>query len=278
MVLMAGATAAVGFLPGYAIIGVLAPITLLGLRATQGLAAGGELGVAGVLIFERAPSRQRGRFSSWHTATLALGLGVGMVVAAVLLAAQRSDPLEIGWWRLAFVLALPLGLVARLVRRRVNETSQFLAVQESGQMITRPIRTLWANDRAAVLRGFALIAAGSLAFNTFFIFMPNHLAAARHLDLALRLLHRRERRWALWRLQPWRLAGSPMLSDDVQSPGWSSLLLAVLAIPMSMVASRSQLRTAAGSACCWWRAGWRTAGPDGWRALSRRRSDRQECR
>ena len=113
------------------------PITLLGLRATQGLAAGGELGVAGVLIFERAPSRQRGRFSSWHTATLALGLGVGMVVAAVLLAAQRSDPLEIGWWRLAFVLALPLGLVARLVRRRVNETSQFLAVQG-----------VWSNDHS----------------------------------------------------------------------------------------------------------------------------------
>jgi MHS family proline/betaine transporter-like MFS transporter len=169
MVLMAGATAAVGFLPGYAIIGVLAPITLLGLRATQGLAAGGELGVAGVLIFERAPSWQRGRFSSWHTATLALGLGVGMVVAAVLFGAQRSDSLEIGWWRLAFLLALPLGLVARFVRRRVSETSQFLAVQESGQMITRPIRWLWANDRAAVLRGFALIAAGSLAFNTFFI-------------------------------------------------------------------------------------------------------------
>ena len=55
-------------------------------------------------------------------------------------------------------------------------------------MITRPIRTLWANDRTAVLRGFALIAAGSLAFNTFFIFMPNHLAAARHLDLVSTLL------------------------------------------------------------------------------------------
>ena len=96
IVLMAGATAAVGFLPGYAVIGVLAPVTLLLLRATQGLAAGGELGVAGVLIFERAPSRQRGQFSSWHTATLALGLGVGMAVAAILLVAQRSHPLEVG--------------------------------------------------------------------------------------------------------------------------------------------------------------------------------------
>jgi MFS family permease len=60
----------------------------------RGLAAGGELGVAGVLIFERAPSQQRGQCASWHTATLALG--VGMAVAAILLVAQRSHPLEVG--------------------------------------------------------------------------------------------------------------------------------------------------------------------------------------
>jgi MHS family proline/betaine transporter-like MFS transporter len=90
-----------------------------------------------------------------------------MAVAAALLVAQRSHPLEVGWWRLAFILALPLGLVARFVRRRVSETSQFLAVQQSGHLIKHPIPTLWANDRLAMLRGFALIAAGSLAFNTF---------------------------------------------------------------------------------------------------------------
>ena len=78
ILLMAGATAAVGFLPGYAVIGVVASITLIMLRAGQGLAAGGELGVAGVLILESAPGHQRGQLASWHTATLALGLGSGM--------------------------------------------------------------------------------------------------------------------------------------------------------------------------------------------------------
>jgi MHS family proline/betaine transporter-like MFS transporter len=120
ILLMAGATAAVGFLPGYATIGILAPITLIMLRAAQGLAAGGELGVAAVLILERAPSNQRGQLASWHTATLALGLGAGMAVASALLLAQRSDPWEIGWWRLAFILALPLapGLCAAESARR----------------------------------------------------------------------------------------------------------------------------------------------------------------
>lgn len=50
ILIMAGATATVGLLPGYAAIGVLAPVTLILLRAVQGFAAGGELGMAGVLI------------------------------------------------------------------------------------------------------------------------------------------------------------------------------------------------------------------------------------
>ena len=75
ILLMAGATAAVGFLPGYAAIGVMAPVILILLRAAQDLAAGGELGVAGVFILERAKTHHRGELASWHTSTLALGLG-----------------------------------------------------------------------------------------------------------------------------------------------------------------------------------------------------------
>jgi MHS family proline/betaine transporter-like MFS transporter len=167
ILLMAGATAGVGVLPGYAAIGILAPVTLILLRAGQGLAAGGELGVAGALILERAPSGRRGELASWHTSTLALGLGSGMAVASLLLLVESSHPSELGWWRLAFLLALPLGLVGGYVRRRVSETRQFLAAKQAGQVITKPIPTLWAHHRMAVLRGLALIAAGSVAFNTF---------------------------------------------------------------------------------------------------------------
>lgn len=240
ILLMAGATAAVGFLPGYATIGILAPITLIMLRAAQGLAAGGELGVAAVLILERAPSNQRGQLASWHTATLALGLGAGMAVASALLLAQRSDPWEIGWWRLAFILALPLALVARFVRRRVSETSGFLALQESGQVIKKPIPTLWASDRLAIMRGFALIAAGAVAFNTFFIFMPNHLAATRKLDLTTTLSISA----AMLAVTAAAAVALGRLSDVIgRRPVaiWSCVALVVLAAPMSIAASASQL-------------------------------------
>ena len=240
ILIMAGATAAVGFLPSYAVIGVLAPVILILLRATQGLAAGGELGVAGAFIFERAESRHRGELASWHTSTLALGLGSGMALAALLFLVERSSPTETGWWRLAFVLALPLGLVGMFVRRRVSETSQFLAVWQAGQMIKRPIPALWANHRLAVIRGFALIAAGSLAFNTFFIFMPNHLAATMRLDIAstlsisaLMLLVAAAAAVALGRLSD--VVGRRPVAL------LSTVTLAVLAAPMSVVASTSRL-------------------------------------
>ena len=240
ILLMAGATAAVGFLPSYAAIGFLAPVTLILLRAVQGLAAGGELGVAGVLLLERAPSHRRGELASWHTSTLALGLGFGMAVASLLLLIQSWAPLQSGWWRLAFILALPLGLVGGLVRRRVSETSQFLAMRQAGQVITRPIPSLWANDRLGLIRSFALIAAGSVAFNTFFIFMPNQLAATAKLNLVPTLAISA----AMLGVTAAAAVALGRLSDVIgRRPVaiWSSVSLAVLAGPMAVLGSRSQL-------------------------------------
>ena len=108
---MAGATAAVGFIPGYAVIGVLPPVILLLLRATQGLAAGGELGVAGALVFERAPSQQRGRLVlAYCHAGPRPRRRYGYLSRPA--GRARLSSLEVGWWQLALIVALPLGLVA----------------------------------------------------------------------------------------------------------------------------------------------------------------------
>jgi len=71
VLLMSIATAGIGILPGYAAIGLLAPCALLLLRAAQGLAAGGEIGLAAVFIAESSRRGRRGAFGGWQTATLA---------------------------------------------------------------------------------------------------------------------------------------------------------------------------------------------------------------
>jgi MHS family proline/betaine transporter-like MFS transporter len=107
-------------------------------------------------------------------------------------------------------------------------------------VIKKPLPTLWASDRLAIMRGFALIAAGAVAFNTFFIFMPNHLAATRKLDLTATLSISA----AMLAVTAAAAVALGRLSDVIgRRPVaiWSCLALAVLAAPMSIAASASQL-------------------------------------
>ena len=186
--LMAGATTCVALLPGYATIGLLAPVVLVLLRAAQGLTAGGELGIAAVFILENAHHARRGQTAAWHTATMAIGIGTGMAMGGVLSSLFSETGLDSGWWRIAFLLAFPLGFIGVQLRRRVAETSQFEALRTDSRLVDHLARELWTYHRSAVLGGFCLIAAGSLAFNTFFIFMPNNLISRRGGELGPVLL------------------------------------------------------------------------------------------
>src|SRR3954468_2419335 len=176
LLVMAVATATVGLLPTYAEVGVAASVALVSLRVVQGLAAGGELGLAAVFLAEHAPPGRRGRSGSWHTASLALGVAAGFGVAWILTSLPSAD-LDAGWWRTAFLLALPLGSVGVVLRRRVDESPQFLARQRSTSPAAAPVATLRSAHRAPLRAGFVLIAAGSLSFNTYFVYLPNHLVA-----------------------------------------------------------------------------------------------------
>jgi MFS family permease len=80
LVLMGGSTALVGFLPVYASIGMAAPIALLLIRVTQGLALGGEYGGAAVYVAEHVPDERRGFYTSFIQITATLGLFVSLVV------------------------------------------------------------------------------------------------------------------------------------------------------------------------------------------------------
>jgi MFS transporter, MHS family, proline/betaine transporter len=186
VLLMTAATAGVGLLPGYAAIGVLAPITLLLLRVAQGFGAGGELGVAAAFIVEHAPSKRRGTYGAWHTATLIIGTAAGLAVGATVSSLVATDAVPHWSWRAAFLLSLPLGFIGLYLRRRVRETEAFTTLARTSLAAT-PLRTVWNHHRRALMTGFTVIAAASLAFNTFFVFLPNHLAATRRVPLSAAL-------------------------------------------------------------------------------------------
>src|SRR5215211_1045751 len=183
IVLMALATAGIGLLPGYTTIGMLAPLLLTLLRSAQGLSVGGESSGATAFVVEYAPEGRRGWYGSWLWSTLALGVAGG-IGAAVLLAQVFPRPvLEDRGWRLAFLVALPLGLVGLYLRLRLDETPRFRAVERAGAVARRPLADTLGGHRGRLLLGLAPVAAASLTFNLFFFYLPGYLATVRGIPL-----------------------------------------------------------------------------------------------
>src|SRR5438105_9531469 len=84
LLIMGGATAAIGFLPTYATIGMAAPILLLLIRILQGLALGGEYGGAAVYVAEHVSDERRGFYTSFIQITATLGLFVSLAVILII--------------------------------------------------------------------------------------------------------------------------------------------------------------------------------------------------
>lgn len=179
LLVMALGTALIGVLPTRETVGAAAPWLLTLVRIVQGLSAGGEFGGAVSLMTEHAPPRQRGRYCSWQSFTVALGLLAGAGTAAVLATALSEDALHAWGWRIPFLLALPLGLVALWVRLRVEESPVFREVTEAEQLAPpRDARPAAHSTGTAILLGIARLMGWAAAGYTFLVVMPTYLQVA----------------------------------------------------------------------------------------------------
>ena len=154
LVLMGAATFAIGALPGHAAWGTASPILLVALRLLQGLSAGGEQAGSNALALEHAPDGQRARYAAWTMQGTSLGTLAGKVAFLAMVALPRPELLAWGW-RVPFLLAGPLMLVAWFIRRGVAEPPVFRA--------GRPPRAPVADVVTGHGRTVALVAAASLA-------------------------------------------------------------------------------------------------------------------
>lgn len=123
MIIMGSATALIGFLPGYATIGWVAPLLLVVLRAIQGFAVGGEWGGAALLAVENAPRAKRAFYSSG----VQVGYSVGLILATgSILTVRHFTTAEqfITWgWRIPFVASVLLVIAGLIVRAKVEDDS-----------------------------------------------------------------------------------------------------------------------------------------------------------
>src|SRR5262250_50177 len=139
MFLMGLSTMAVGFLPTYHQVGVIAPVLLVILRLIQGFAVAGEISGASSMILEHAPFGRRGYYSSF---TLQ-GVQAGQILAAaVFLPLAHYMPTEAfnSWgWRIPFLLSFVVIIAGYIIRREVDETPAFSAEDKRGAVPKAPI-------------------------------------------------------------------------------------------------------------------------------------------
>ncbi|MFK4761336.1 MFS transporter [Microbacterium sp. ZW T5_45] len=168
ILLMGGASTAIGLLPTYEAIGIWAPVLLVLMRLLQGFGAGAEQAGATVLMAEYAPVKRRGFFSSLPF----IGIQAGTLLAAVvfsIIALLPSDQLLSWGWRVPFLASFVLILLALFIRMRLRETPTFVELEKHDQIAERPIRDIFTHGLPGVIVGVGLRMAengGSYMFQT----------------------------------------------------------------------------------------------------------------
>lgn len=155
-VLMMIGTGLTAILPGYASIGIAAPALLVVARMIQGFSAGGEFGSATALLAEQDPKRA-GFYASIQWACS--GFAVFIAALSGYAVYNLLSPADVAaWgWRIPFLFGLLIGPVAWYIRTRAQESPLFAVTAHA----TNPLREIAVNDKARVLLGAGVVAAGA---------------------------------------------------------------------------------------------------------------------
>jgi len=145
LVLMGGSTFAIGLVPEYERIGFLAPVIVLILRLSQGLAIGGEYGGAATFVAEHAPVGKRGFWTSWIQTTTTIGLVLSMCVILISKGSMSAAAWENWGWRIPFLASALMIIISVWIRRSMAESPLFAKAKSEGKTSVNPLRESFGN-------------------------------------------------------------------------------------------------------------------------------------
>jgi MFS family permease len=152
MLLMGFSTMAVGLLPIYQQVGVLAPVLLVVLRLIQGFAVAGEISGASSMILEHAPFGRRGFFASFTLQGVQAGQILAAAVFLPLAHYMPTDAFNAWGWRVPFLLSFVVIVAGYIIRRRVDETPAFTEEGAHGKVPRAPVLEAFRENWADMLR------------------------------------------------------------------------------------------------------------------------------
>jgi len=161
IILMGLSTTLVGLLPTYAQVGFAAPLALVLLRLTQGLALGGEYGGAVIYVAEHAPRGRRGFYTGWIQTTSTCGLFLALVVIGLLRHFMSAAQFAQWGWRVPFLISFVLLAISVYIRLRLQESPIFAEIKAQGRASKAPLTDSfanWANARIVLISLFGATA------------------------------------------------------------------------------------------------------------------------
>lgn len=243
--LMAAGSALFIVTPGYAQIGIAAPILIVIGRLIQGFAVGGEVGASTSMLMEYANDKNRAFYSSWQLFSQALSTLVGAGVGLTLTYVLTTEQLESWGWRLPFLFGMLLVPLGYYIRRVLDETADLSAASTGGAGDSHgshagsALREIWRDHRRALVLGTAIIIGGTSANYIVLHYITTYAKAVLHMPFQLAL-------WASWvgGLGQLLLCGvAGIITDRVgRKPvaTWSRVALMLLVFPAFMLMDQTR--------------------------------------
>ncbi|NIG18375.1 MHS family MFS transporter [Pantoea sp. Al-1710] len=186
LVIMGVTTALMGLLPGYAVWGIWSPVLLVALRFVQGIALGGEWAGAVLLSMEHGDADKRGRNASFAQVGPSCGTLIGTGFITLVTVMMSGDQFQAWGWRIPFLLSLLLVLFGLWLRRGVEETPTFVAMQAADKTTHTPLKEVFVNyPKQLLIAGgsrigsdvlYALVVVFTLTYVTTVLQLPRPLA------------------------------------------------------------------------------------------------------
>lgn len=177
---MGPSTVAIGLLPGYASIGIAAPVLLAIFRFGQGLGLGGEWGGAVLLATENAPEGKKARFGMFPQLGAPIGFAVSSATFLILSKTMTDQQFFSYGWRIPFIASAILVWVGLYVRLKITETPDFVRIVKQNERVKIPIADVFVRHTKALVLGTVATITTFLLFYLMTVFTLSWGTSALH--------------------------------------------------------------------------------------------------
>ncbi|WP_429363266.1 MFS transporter [Paraburkholderia sp. MM5496-R1] len=168
--LMALGTLTVATIPGYATIGLVAPVLVLLGRLLQGFSAGAELGGVSVYLSEIATKGNKGFYCSWQSGSQQVAVVFAALIGVGLNKILPAEQMFAWGWRVPFLIGCLIVPFLFIIRRSLQETEEFTA-RKHRPSVGEILKSMLANY-PIVLGGMGMVVMTTVSFYMITAYTP----------------------------------------------------------------------------------------------------------